>query len=129
MKKMLLLFNHVLSDEQRADACRSLGVEEFVCLPAELQALWSRIPPEVETLRAYLQPVCRWVDGRGEPGDCLLVQGDFGATFLLVEHARRLQVVPVYATTYREVSEEVQEDGSLKVVHIFKHCRFREYGR
>jgi len=129
MSKFLILFNHALKDEQELDAVDLLGVDEFCFPPVEISILWQAVPPERAELRPLLEPVFNWVDTEGDSGDYLLVQGDFGATWLVVEHARARGLKPVYATTRRITSEREKEDGSLEIVHWFQHVRFREYGR
>ena len=59
----------------------------------------------------------------------MLIQGDFGACFLMVNFALEKGFVPVYSTTKREVAEQYPEDGSVKMTHRFEHRMFRRYGR
>jgi len=127
--RLLLLFNHRLTAAQEAAAQKELGVGEVVPLPAELQTRWSQIPPELPGLRDYLAPFRRWLSTAAQRGDFVLIQGDFGATYLMVRFALRLGLIPVYATTRREAGEEHHADGVVKLVHHFRHEKFRRYGR
>ena len=77
--RLFLLFNHKITDEQAADARRSLGVEQIIDLPPDLKALWRQIPAELAELAEYLKPVTEWLGERTRKGDYVLVQGDFGS--------------------------------------------------
>lgn len=124
-KKMILLFSHTLSDEQIADGKQEFGVEEFVSLPNELQKLWSNIDADLEKLD--LEPFKRFLKSEARNGDIVLIQGDFGASFAMVQFALELGLLPVYATTKREVVEVVESGQTVKK-SIFKYRRFRRYG-
>jgi len=63
-----------------------------------------------------------------QPGDLVLIQGDFGATCLMVEYARSLGLTPIYATTARISEDKILPDGSVQTVRRFVHRRFRKYG-
>jgi len=122
---MFLLFSHTLSDEQAVDARDGLGVDEIVYLPQELQALWSGFDPSLE--RVDTEEFERFLSKEANIGDIVLIQGDFGASFKMVQFALENKLIPVYATTKREVTELV-EDGEKIKKSIFKHVRFRKYG-
>lgn len=128
-RNMLLIFNHRITRLQEEDARNSLGVERIVGLPADLQALWSRVPPNVPAIDEYLGPVKEWLEGRAAEGDYILIQGDFGACYLMVGFAFEKGLVPIYSTTEREAIEEYAEDGSVNTFHRFEHRMFRIYGR
>ncbi|MGQ9921969.1 MAG: CRISPR-associated protein Csx20 [Desulfobacca sp.] len=125
---LFLLFNHTFTPVQEEAAVAQLGVGAIVALPAALQALWSQVPPELPELRPYLQPLCQWLAQHAQPGDYVLIQGDFGATYLLVNFALAQRLKPVYATTVRQASEETLADGTVRMVHHFQHRLFRRYG-
>jgi len=125
MKRMFLLFSHTLSDEQAVDARERLRVDEIVYLPQELQALWGGFDPSLE--RVDTEEFERFLSKEANIDDIVLIQGDFGASFKMVQFALENKLIPVYATTKREVMELV-EDGEKIKKSIFKHVRFRKYG-
>jgi len=129
MSSLFILFNHTITPLQRDDAYASLMVEKIIAAPAEIQNLWSHIPPDLPELTASLGPVFQWLRGAAAAGDYLLVQGDFGATFLLVEFALQNGLIPLYSTTERTVVEQHLEDGGVKLEHNFRHVRYRCFGR
>jgi hypothetical protein len=126
---LFLIFNHRFTPSQEADARRILGVERIAALPGDLQQLWRQIPPDLPEISGYLEALRGWLLGHARNGDFVLIQGDFGACYLMVECARQNGLVPVYSTTRREAAEEIQSDGTVKLTHHFEHRMFREYGR
>jgi hypothetical protein len=125
---LFLLFNHRFTAGQQNAAQQQLGVAKIISLPPEFQKLWSQIPAELMEIGPYLEPVRSWLASQAKPGDYVLIQGDFGACYLLVKFAMEYGLVPVYSTTKRQAMEEHQEDGSVKMVHHFYHQVFRKYG-
>lgn len=125
---LFLLFNHQITDDQRRDAMESLGVQAIREPPDRLKALWSQIPPDLLEIQGFLQPIMQWLKGASRPGDYVLIQGDFGACYLLVSFALANGLIPVYSTTDRIALEESTPDGVIKLVHHFRHKIFRRYG-
>lgn len=125
---ILLLFNHTPTQLQLEDAQTSLGVEKSISVPRELASIWNSVPPELENIEGYLEPLRNWVVKTARPGDYVLIQGDFGATFLMVKFAFERGLIPVYSTTERLAEEEHGPAGSVKLVHNFRHVRYRKYG-
>ncbi|QTA92048.1 CRISPR-associated protein Csx20 [Desulfonema magnum] len=123
------VFNHQLTPEQESDARTSIGVGEIIALPPDLKELWGQIPPHLSELGDYLEPVKDWLASRAKAGDYVLIQGDFGACYIMVRFAFENRLIPVYATTKREAVEEHQEDGTVKMIHQFRHQIFRKYGK
>jgi ribonuclease BN (tRNA processing enzyme) len=127
--KLFLIFNHQLTSDQKEDAYKNLNVERFIYLPPELQKLWSNIPPQwdlKEIEENILIPIKKFIIENSQEGDRVLIQGDFGAVCKLVQFAKGHNLVPLYATTKREV-EEKREGDKIKKISTFKHIRFREF--
>ncbi len=76
----------------------------------------------------YLEPVKSWLAENVAKSDYVLIQVDFGACYIMVHFAFEKGLIPVYSTTRREAVEEHGNDGSIKLVHQFKHQIFRKYG-
>lgn len=128
-RKAILVFSHELTDDQEDDLQSSWNITEVFVMPPQLRELWMNVPPHLQTLKNYVDPVVGWIEQKGSSGDIVLVQGDMGATFLVVCRSIELGLLPVYATTRRVLHEEVQSDGSVVLKRVFKHERFRAYGR
>ncbi len=126
--RLFLLLNHRFTEIQEADARRSLGIQRVESLPEDLGDLWGHVPPDLDGLSSFLAPFRAWLQQRAAPGDFVLIQGDFGACYLMVRFAMEQNLVPVYATTERMAEETVLENGSVQLFHTFRHRRFRRYG-
>ncbi|HBT89172.1 CRISPR-associated protein Csx20 [Desulfobacter sp.] len=128
-ENMFLMFNHSLSKDQETDAQNIWGTQlQFVGLPGQLKALWAQIPADKQELFDTLAPFRTWLEKQSRPNDLVLIQGDFGATWLMVQYALNSNLVPVYSVTVRLASEERSPDGMVKNTHFFKHQMFRLYG-
>jgi hypothetical protein len=126
MPRMFLLFSHKLTEEQIKDAKESLKVNEFIYLPKELQELWSNIPPDIEDIGDYIKPIKDFLKKYAKPKDYVLIQGDFGATYKMVNFAIDNDLIPIYSTTKR-IAKDIYKDDKVKITRTFKHCRFRKY--
>ncbi len=128
MTDLFLIFNHEITPLQEEDARRSLGARRIVDLPPDLKELWRHIPPELPGICNYLAPIKFWLKDESGKSDYVLIQGDFGATYLMVKFSLGQGLVPVYSTTERIAGEEHEADGTVKLTHRFKHNLFRRYG-
>ena len=126
MPNLHLFFSHRLTDAQKEDALKSLDVEEFVYLPPDLQQLFSNVPPHLESLDEYVRPFAQYLLEVARPGDYILLQGDFGLVYRLVEISKSLGLIPIYATTRRVALERQEGEKSIKL-SAFEHVRFRRY--
>ena len=126
MKKLFLLFSHTLTPSQKEDARKSLGVEQFVSLPDNLQKLWSNIPPDLPNLKEYLTPIKNFLKENAKEGDIVLIQGDFGGCFEMVNFVKSLNLKAVHSTTKRDVIEKTV-NGKVEKFSVFEHVIFREY--
>jgi len=125
--KFYMLFNHTLSTKQEADAREHFGVNAFVQMPDAIKKIWSEIPAEDESLHLSLAPVWQYLD-RLEAGDVVLIQGDFGASYLAVQYVKDKDAIAVYATTKRHAIEKKVGNKMLKT-SVFEHVRYRVYGQ
>ncbi len=124
---LFLIFNHDITPVQESDAYSSFGVQQIINMPPDLKDLWRQIPPDLPKISAYLNPVKDWLAGQAKKNDYVLIQGDFGACFIMVNFAFEINLIPIYSTTEREAVEEHKEDGTINLSHQFKHRIFRKY--
>ena len=124
--KMYLLFSHKLTKEQELDAKNTLNIEEFVYLPDNLQKLWSNIPPDINDIDRFLNPIKDFLKQNINEKDFVLIQGDFGATCKMANFVKTLNATPIYATTIRDAKEELI-NGNIVKTSIFKHVKFRSF--
>jgi hypothetical protein len=128
MSNLFLIFNHEITSIQESDARDSLGVEQITDLPPALKELWRQVPPDLAEVSGYLGLVKTWLKSQAAENDYVLIQGDFGACYIMVNFAFKLGLIPIYSSTNREAVEKYNNDGSVKLVHQFKHKIFRRYG-
>jgi len=127
--KLFLLFSHKLTDEQIDEAEDKLDVSEIKYLPENLQKLWSMVSPEGELSLERLRKITDWIVKNSEKNDFILIQGEYGSTFYIVDFCFNTGLIPIYSTSERVYSEKTNGDGSIKREHIFKHVNFRKYKR
>ena len=70
--------------------------------------------------------VCDFIKTNAKIGDVALVQGDFGATYSIVNFCKKNGIKAIYATTKRTIKESMVGDKVVKN-SIFEHVKFREY--
>ncbi len=126
--KLIAVLNHEMTDDQTRDAYKSLRVNEIENIPVELKALWANIPPDEPYIAHHLAKIREWLFATASTGDYVLVQGDFGACFIIATFAIHEGLIPVYSTTSRVAEEAAQPDGSVALRHVFRHVMFRKYG-
>jgi len=124
--KLILLFSHKLTDLQKIDAKESLDINDFIYLPSNLQKIWSQIPANIYDISPYLNQIKEYVQANTNQGDYILIQGDFGATYKMIEYAKEINIIPIYSTNSRESIEE-EIDGKVVKKSIFIHNIFRRY--
>jgi len=123
---MFLLFSHKLTATQIEDATKNFGIDEFVPLPEELQQIWSNVPPQLKSLKKHLKPLKKYLKKNLNSDDYVLIQGDFGAVYEMVNYVKKSNTVALYATTKREFTEKKIDDKIIKT-SIFSHILFREF--
>ena len=127
MAKLILLFSHDLTNEQKIDAEKSLKCNEIVSLPSDLRKMWSQIPPEGELDKNILKKFKKFLAKNTNIEDFVLIQGEFGMTCALVSWCFLNKRIPIYATTKRIAKEIIKEDGKIELIKVFKHVKFRRY--
>jgi hypothetical protein len=127
LKKMFLLFSHTLTPSQIEYAKKYFAVDVFVPLPKTLQKKWSNMPYDTPSIRKELTPFKQWLVQEAHGEDVVLIQGDFGAVYSMVNFAKDLKLMPVYATTKRIAKEYENAQGQQEKTSIFEFQRFREY--
>ena len=120
---MFVLINHNLTEEQKDQALKVFGVEDIINIADDA---WSNISPSDENILYVLNRYKKELMLEAEAGDILLVQGDFGATYNMINFAKNIGLKTIYATTKRVVQELII-DGKSVTRREFKHENFREY--
>ncbi len=124
---MILIFSHTLTEKQIQDAKESLNVNQFIYLSQESQEKWSLIPPNIGNISNITDEIKEWITTVADKNDYILVQGDFGATYDIVNYCKLKGLKVVYSTTKRVTKEIPRSDGKIEVIHEFDHVMYREY--
>jgi hypothetical protein len=124
--KIFLLFSHKLTQIQIDDAKESLGIDEFIYLPNELQELFSQIPADLKDIQKYLEPIDLFLINEAKKGDYVLIQGDFGAVWHFVKTSFEFELIPIYSTNKR-IAKEIFEGDKVIKTSEFEHTIFRKY--
>ena len=120
MKNFIVLMSHDMSKEQKLDAQNSLDISNIVEAPKNIKSIWANINPVGNLDQAELSKITNWIEQNSNTDDYILVQGEFGATFYIVDYCFKKGLIPVYATTKRRVTE-TREGDKVITNRIFVH--------
>ena len=87
--------------------------------------MWSQIPAVEEIDMNVINAVINWLSSANQ-NDVLIVQGEFGSTFMVVDYALKKNLIPVHAVTKR-IAQETREGEIVKRQYVFEHVCFRRY--
>lgn len=125
MKKAFCLLNHELTQNQILELKGNFGAEKIEYPPESLSKMWSQIPAVEEIDMNVINAVVNWLSSANQ-NDVLIVQGEFGSTFMIVDYALKRNLIPVHAVT-RRVAQESREGEIVKRQYVFEHVCFRKY--
>ena len=125
MAKVFCLLNHELTQNQILELKDKFGVEKIEYPSEQLSKSWSQIPAVEEIDMSIITAIVNWLSSANQ-NDILIVQGEFGSTFMLVDYALKKNLVPIYAVTTR-ISKDVRVGEQVQKVNVFEHVCFRKY--
>jgi hypothetical protein len=125
MPDAFCLLNHPHTPRQEAELQDSFNAGKIKYPPSGTTELWSKIPTARELTGAHLEPFTGWLL-EAAPGDVVVLQGEFSATFALADFSLRKGLIPVCAVTER-VAQEKREGEIGQKNSIFEHICFRRY--
>ena len=125
--KAFIMINHGLTQSQQNDF-DEMGVTDVVTLNDDLKKIWSQIAPNADR-KAVAQTMIDGFLTSANEGDIVLVQGEFGATFMIVDYCLQKGLVPMFATTVRRTVEKTLDDGTVEKTAVFDHAGFVKYTR
>jgi DTW domain-containing protein YfiP len=127
MSNTLLLLSHSLTNAQILELEQRAPNASLLRLPETLQLLFSQFPPGSVFPSSQAETLWKWISDNSCENDLVVLQGEFGLVYFLVQMCHKTGRVPMYATSTREASEHHLSDGSVELVHTFRHQGFREY--
>lgn len=127
-KRGFVLMNHELLKSQIRELNHVFKIQtaDFCYLPESLRAFWRNISPAGSLPVEWLSEIIDYLAKQSDPGDYIVVQGDFGCTYFVVNWAFQNNRIPLYATTRRDAREVVSETG-VEIKRFFVHDHFRKY--
>ncbi len=126
-KKVFIIMSHDLTRGQVAKL-KDMGGKEILLLPPALKELWGNIDAEGELDTQALLPVIHWIEGKARERDLVLIQGEHGATYYLVDYCFQRKLCPIYSSSKRVV-QEIRDGEAVYTQRLFEHINFREYKR
>lgn len=128
MNKVIIIFSHILTEEQTKELIKDYNISKFIELPEKLKYTWGSVDPN-EDLEKQLLGIKDFLikEKNTKEKTYVIVQGDFGATFHLVNFCLDNGFLPMYASSIRDYEFEKRDDGTIKNIHYFRHERFRLY--
>jgi hypothetical protein len=119
------LLNHPLTQNQITELETVFNSGRIVYPPAGVSSAWGGIPAEKSLSAEHLRPFTQWLSAAHE-GDCVVLQGEAGATFALVDFALSRGLVPLHSVTQR-VARENRDGEKVFRSYVFEHICFRRY--
>lgn len=129
MKRAFILLNHHLTENQKDELKHNFEVEEIKEMPSRVRNVWKAIQPELQFSSSELSGVINWLNENATRNDIVVAQGEFGATFYVVDYCFQRGLLPLYAASKRHYEEQSLSDGNVKRLHIFRHVRFKKYSK
>lgn len=124
MKKIFLLFSHKLTMTQEKEIYNELNCKEIHYLPEELQKEFSHITEG--NMKRVEKNLKNYLMSNGKKSDYVLVQGEWGITYRIVNYIKKLEMIPIYSSTKRE-SKDVMKGNKVEKVSSFCHNKFLKY--
>lgn len=121
------LMNHQLTAAQENELIHRYGAERIVFPPAGISSAWMNIPVEAVLKRSSVSPFLTWIDSI-PPSSAVVLQGEAGASFALIDYALRRNLVVLHSVTERKASE-ARRGEIVTRKYEFEHVCFREYHR
>jgi len=122
IRNAFCLLNHEITPKQIDELNSRFGVKHIIHPPDCISALWGDIPTDTEL---FIEPFINWLNA-AQRGDLVILQGEFGATFRLVDFALKKELVPLYSVTKR-IAKETRDGEKVYRSYIFEHICFRQY--
>ena len=121
MKKIILLFSHTLTEPQRKELIENWNCDEIIYMPNKLKNNWMNVVDNVD-----VNQFKKFLLDNLQKGDYVLIQGEWGLTYNMINFAKENRFIPLYAGTTRKATEHKEGDKVIKN-SIFSHTTFKKY--
>lgn len=116
-----------MTEAQLAELKQRYHSTQVVYPPEDISAAWSQLSPGLAYDTNVIKAVLYWLK-ETEPGDTVVIQGEAGSTFILVDYLLTHDLIPLHSVS-RRVSSEEHAGELVKKSLVFKHVCFRPYCR
>lgn len=124
-KKVLALISHKILPEQEQELKNRFEIVDIKFLPENLQQIWSNVLYD-DKYYTNLNEMIDYMLSILNEEDYVIVQGNWGYVYKLVEEAKKNKIIPLYAFSVRDSSEDIINGEVVKITK-FKHQCFVEY--
>ena len=121
MKKIILLFSHTLTEPQVKELKEKWNCDEIIYMPDELKNNWMNVVDDVD-----INQFKKFLLDNLQKDDYVLIQGEWGLTYNMINFAKENNFIPLYASTMRKVTEYKEGDKVIKN-SVFSHTTFKKY--
>ena len=127
--KIILLFSHILTESQISELKNHFNIETITYLPDYLQNIWSNIPPDYIDIEKELTSIKEFVTQNlyNNGKNYILVQGEYGAVYHMVNFAFENNCIPIYSASKRAYESKKIDEDKIENIHYFKHIKFQLY--
>lgn len=119
--KIVLLFSHKLTENQEKELIENYKCNKIISLPKDLQNKWMAVDDQTDA-----EIFEKFLLERLNKNDYVLIQGEWGLTYKMINFAFNNEFIPLFSRTTRDVREEKKGDEIIKI-SVFKHLGFRKY--
>lgn len=118
---IVLLFSHTLTDPQLKELTTDFMCENIIYMPQDIKSIWQNITDSTSSdiFEQFLLENLK-------ENDYVLIQGDWGMTYKMINFAKAHKFIPIFSRTTRNVKEYTDGAKVLKT-SIFEHIGFRKY--
>lgn len=121
MKKIVLLFSHKLTSLQEKELNKEWDCEKIIYMPDTLKEKWGNIDVKTD-----LKSFKKYLKENLSKNDLVLIQGEWGATYKMINYSKRKGYIPIYSSSERNSTEFHEGDKVIKS-SIFLHIKFVKY--
>ena len=125
MKTAFCLINHQLTENQITELRENYSVSNIKYPEPALSQAWAQIPATQQLDMKPINSVIEWL-ADAKAGDLVIIQGEYGSTFLLVDYTMKNKLVPLHAVSKR-ISKEIRVGEQVQKQNVFEHVCFRAY--
>lgn len=127
MFNLYTLLNHQLTTEQHNNIISFFNSEAVITSPpAVVSDYWCNVNPNGSLSDTGISTVFDWLKTISKDS-AIIVQGEYGATYMVVDWCIKNGIAVYYITTNRNADEQTNTDGSSTITRIFRHAGLRKY--